>query len=62
MNLSERLQELMEDVSIKRISILKGSELNVLSYKRYKNGGIIMKKEVFNKDLEMINKPIKKLD
>lgn len=62
MNLSERLQELMEDASIKRISILKGPELNVLSYKRYKNGGIIMKKEVFNKDLEMINKPIKKLD
>lgn len=62
MNLSERLQELMEDALIKRISILKGPELNVLSYKRYKNGGIIMKKEVFNKDLEMINKPIKKLD
>lgn len=62
MNLSERLQELMEDASIKRISILKGPELNVLSYKRYKNGGAIMKKEVFNKDLEMINKPIKKLD
>ena len=62
MNLSERLQELMEDVSIKRISILKGPELNVLSYKQYKNGGAIMKKEVFNKDLEMINKPIRKLD
>ena len=62
MNLSERLQELMEDNSIKRISILKGPELNVLSYKRYKNGGAIVKKEVFNKDLEIINKPIKKLD
>ena len=44
MNLSERLQELMEDASIKRISILKGPAINVLSYKQYKNGGAIMKK------------------
>ena len=62
MNLSERLQELMEDVSIKRISILKGPAINVLSYKQYRNGGAVLKKELFNKDLEKINKPIKKLN
>lgn len=62
MNLSERLQELMEDNSIKRISILKGPVINVLSYKQYKNGGAIVKKEFLNKDLEIINKPIRKLD
>lgn len=63
MNLIERVKELLNDDSVKRVNLLKGGRIHSLTYKKYENGDIIDKREIYNsKDLSFVDKPIEKID
>lgn len=63
MNLIEKIEELLNDNSVKRVNLLKGGRIHHLTYKKYENGNIIEKREIYNtSDLSLVDKPIKKID